>query len=125
VFSWQSSNYTIFIISAVVAIFISDRKMYGLSSMIGSGALDVVVRIASTLFLEKLAKSLTVQVDEEDAPVGAFSNALIFDYNAFESPELFLMAADRQGMYFSLKTKRRYLDCACHATWSDSNFSSR
>ena len=37
---------------AVVTIFIPDRVLHGLSSMIGGGALDVAARITSTLFLK-------------------------------------------------------------------------
>jgi len=62
----------IFVILAVVAILISDRTLHRLSS-----------------------KSSAVGVDTYNAPVGAVSNALTFDHNAFGSPVLFLIAADQ------------------------------
>ena len=43
---------TIFVISEVVTIFIPDRALHGLSSMIGGSALDVAARITSTLLLK-------------------------------------------------------------------------
>lgn len=76
--------------SAVVTSLNSDKGLNGLDVMTVGGAVAVAVRIVSTLFRKKVAKSSAEWTELDDAVDDTISNALTFDQSALESPRLFL-----------------------------------
>ena len=85
---------TIFIISSAVVSRSTDRLLQHLLLIAIEVEPEVVARIVSTLERKWLAKSSAVCDEIMDA-CGIFSNVLIFDQRALESPILDLMALDQ------------------------------